>query len=108
MSEAISPFQKLSVRASFALNVALALAILLPMLPIVTNAADTRFCALTSPAVASSGLAQSTKIRPNTGSSVMKLPVSNMHRSALPKSAHLADTQISFVRCVPRDARLAG
>lgn len=108
MSEVISPFQMSSVRVSIALNVVLILTIILPLLPIATNAAHTRYCVLTSQPVAAPDLAQSGKIRPNTVSPVVKLPVSNVRRSNLAKSAHLAEMKVNFVRCVPPEVSLGG
>lgn len=108
MSKTVSTIQRSSVMASLALNLVLILAIFLPVLPIKTNAAITRYCVLPLPLVASLDLAQSGKIRSNTVRSVVQLPVSNVRRSTFPKTAGPVETHVSFVRCKPRGPSLDG
>lgn len=108
MPQTISPFQRSSVMVSLALNVVLILAISLPLLSIETNTAKTRYCVQTSTPVSSPDLAQSGKIQPNTVSPFVQLPARVVRKSTLPKPARPAAVQVSFVRCVPRNASLGG
>lgn len=108
MSVITSHLAHTPARLSFALNVVLFIALALSLLPGETNAALARPCVETSPLVNSVVLAQSGKIRPDAGGSVIQLPASAGYRSTRLKSTSLAGRQVSFIRCVPRHASLGG